>query len=311
MIAKYIPLQDVVNKTVCLEERIIMDKIAYLVEEIQNAEAVVIGGGSGMSNAAGMNFWYEASPSFKKNFGDILDTYPQATGLFNMSYYHYPSPNIHWAVQMRMIDFIFNEPVNKPTYNYLKEILNQKSYHIVTTNQDGIFNRYFPEERISAIQGDWRYFQSIDTKTDKKLYLAKPYVDQAIQYMKANHDLMNLPDEFIPHSPANGAELQPWVRSPEFLEDKDYFDAYQKITHFLEQNRHKKILFLELGVGRMTPMFIQEPFWELTHYLNDAFYININPNDAVTNPIIQEKSLLIKEDINEVLKKAASLIKGE
>ncbi len=66
-----------------------------------------------------------------------------------------------------------------------------------------------------------------------------------------------------------------------------------------------------MGVGRMTPMFIQEPFWEMTYYLKNSFYININPKDAITNPIIQNRSLLIDEDINEVLKEAANKIKGE
>ena len=33
------------------------------------------------------------------------------------------------------------------------------------------------------------------------------------------------------------------------------------------KNKYKKILFLELGVGTMTPMFIKEPFWEMTYSL--------------------------------------------
>lgn len=49
----------------------------------------------------------------------------------------------------------------------------------------------------------------------------------------------------------------------------------------------------------------------MTYYLKNSFYININPKDAITNPIIQDRSLLIKDDINEVLKEAANKIKGE
>lgn len=44
----------------------------------------------------------------------------------------------------------------------------------------------------------------------------------------------------------------------------------------MADHRGEKILFLEMGVGRMTPMFIQEPFWEMTQYLKNSFYININ-----------------------------------
>ena len=39
-----------------------------------------------------------------------------------------------------------------------------------------------------------------------------------------------------------------------------------------------------MGVGRMTPMFIQEPFWAMTQYMKNSFYIN--PKDATTNPAI-------------------------
>lgn len=288
-----------------------MNTVEQLVEHIKAADSIIVGGGSGMSNAAGMNFWYEDSPTFRDNFGDVLDSYPTARGLFNMSYMKYESNNIHWAIMMRMLDFIYTEPVSLPTYDYLKTLIADKDYHIITTNQDGIFNRYFPSQRISPIQGDWRYLQSTETETDKKLYDAKPYVNQAVTYMRDNNSLLFLPDEFIPTSPANGAEMQSWVRSPEFLEDQKYYEEYHKATQFLNQHRHDKIVFLELGVGRMTPMFIQEPFWELTHYLPNSFYININPKDALTNPEIRDRSLLIKDDINDVLKQAAMMIKGE
>jgi len=44
-------------------------------------------------------------------------------------------------------------------YKDLFEILKGKNYYILTTNQDTQFTRDFPEKKISAIQGDWRYFQ--------------------------------------------------------------------------------------------------------------------------------------------------------
>lgn len=72
----------------------------------------------------------------------------------------------------------------------------------------------------------------------------------------------------------------------------------------MEKNRNKKILFLELGVGRMTPMFIQEPFWKLTYTLPDAFYITINPRDAILPEALKKKGAAIHEDIAVVLRDA-------
>ena len=43
-----------------------MDKINELIAQVNEADAIIIGAGSGMSNAAGMDFWYTASPLFMK-----------------------------------------------------------------------------------------------------------------------------------------------------------------------------------------------------------------------------------------------------
>ena len=70
-------------------------------------------------------------------------------------------------------------------------------------------------------------------------------------------------------------------------------------------NKEKKILFLELGVGRMTPMFIQEPFWNLTLNLPDAYHIAINAQYDFLLKDIEKKGMVIKGDIAKVLKDAA------
>lgn len=41
----------------------------------------------------------------------------------------------------------------------MKEILINKEFDIVTTNQDTQFSREFPEKDVADIQGDWRYLQ--------------------------------------------------------------------------------------------------------------------------------------------------------
>lgn len=74
---------------------------------------------------------------------------------------------------------------------------------------------------------------------------------------------------------------------------------------------HKKILFLELGVGRMTPMFIQEPFWNMTYAWLNAFYITVNPRDAIVPEELKQKGLAIHEDIAKVLEDARKILGEE
>ena len=90
-----------------------------------------------------------------------------------------------------------------------------------------------------------------------------------------------------------------------FLQGRKYDEQYQKISKYIMNNKEKKILFLELGVGRMTPMFIQEPFWNLTLNLPDAYYIAVNEQYDFLPKDIEEKGMVIKGDIAKVLKDAA------
>lgn len=62
------------------------------------------------------------------------------------------------------------------------------------------------------------------------------------------------------------------------------------------------MLFIELGVGRLTPMFIQEPFWNLTLNLPDAYYISVNAEYDFLPEQIEDKGFCILGDIGKVLK---------
>ena len=280
-------------------------QIKELVHHVNEADAILVGGGSGLSNAAGMDFWYEASPLFMKHMKYFYDKY-HFEGIFNGFYNHFDSPEERWAFQLMAWKMIFEIPAQKRTYEYLKTVIGDKPYHLITTSQDGLFKQYFPADNVSEIQGSHYFLQSKNTETDKHLYDNQAIVERLLPKIKD----YRLPREDFPVSPIDGAPLTLWARSPEFLEDQRYHDEYQKISRFLGQHTGQKILFLEMGVGRMTPMFIQEPFWEMTHYLPQTFYVNINPKDALTSPEIKHRSQLISADINQVLKEAASFMQG-
>ncbi|AEG40339.1 Sir2 silent information regulator family NAD-dependent deacetylase [Lactobacillus kefiranofaciens] len=148
-----------------------MNKVDQLVKQVKEADAIVVGGGSGMSNAAGMDFWYSASPLFMKYMKYYYDKY-HFEGIFKGYYTQFDSLEEKWAFQLYAYNLIFNEPPQKPTYDYLKKVIGNKPVHYITTNQDGLFKKYFGEDAVSEIQGSWFFFQSSNTKTDKKLYPA-------------------------------------------------------------------------------------------------------------------------------------------
>ncbi|MCT3295189.1 Sir2 silent information regulator family NAD-dependent deacetylase [Lactiplantibacillus pentosus] len=282
-----------------------MNRLENVVARINDANAILIGAGSGMSNAAGMDFWYEASPLFMKYMSDFYQKY-HFEGIFKGFYNRFESQEERWAYLLKMLKMVSTIPPQNRVYDYLKTIIDNKPYHIITTNQDMLFKKFFPEEHVSEIQGSWGFFQSKNTLTDKNLYPIDGYLDELIPKIVDNR----LPTELIPKSEVDGTPLIPWVRGPEFLEDKKYYEEYEKANQFLGKYQLKKILFIEIGVGRMTPMFIQEPFWEMTNYMPQSFYINFNPRDALTNPAIKDRSLLINSDTAKALQNISELIKG-
>ena len=274
------------------------DNALHLLEKIETADAILVGAAAGMSAACGFDFFYHNDSYFQKYLGEFHKKYG-FTGAFNGFYYRYPSSEAHWAFLARM-GYMEYECETGKTYYDLMTLLAGKNYHIMTTNQDFQFTRVVPEEKLSAIQGDSRYFQCSRRCHDEIFYNK----DMIYAMNAAIDENLCIPSELIPRCPQCGAELEPWVRGYTFLEGEKYRDEYRKINEFLQQNKNGRILFLELGVGRMTPMFIQEPFWNLTYQLPQAYYITINPKDALLPKQLAQKGQAIKEDIADVLREA-------
>ncbi len=277
------------------------EQIKSLLDHIEEADAIVVGAASGLSAAAGFRHYYERDEDFIKNFSDFEDKYGYHC-TFDGAYYPYMKDEQRWAFTARFLSMILNAPTGD-TYFDLYKLIKDKPFHVITTNQDAQFSRLFDEENISTIQGDFRYFQCSHCCQDK-LYDAKNYVDVLEDKIDEN---LEIPTEYIPRCPNCGAKLDVWARSPVFLEGSKYIGEHEKAQKFLQENKDKKILFLELGVGRMTPMFIQEPFWNLTYNLPNAYYITVNPKDALMPVAIKDKGLAIPEDISKILKDALEM----
>lgn len=271
-----------------------------LVNKIEEADAIVVGGAAGMSTAAGYNL-YAADERFYKYFGEFAEKYG-ITNAFDGYYYHFKTREERWAFIASLAKNNMDFPMTKPYLN-LKKLIENKNYFVVTTNQDTQFSLTFPEEKVSAIQGDWRYLQCNDGCHDEIYPSYEIY-----KKLYENIDGTKVPTKMIPVCPKCGSDMEPWVRSFVFLEGSAYKEAYRKYYSFLQENMYKKVLFLELGVGSMTPMFIKEPFWNMTYKFPNASYITINPKEAIVPDELKDKGLAIKEDIAYVLERTVEVL---
>lgn len=275
-------------------------QIDRLVKEIQEADCVLIGGASGLSAAGGGDFYYEDNDSYRKYFGKYAKKY-HFRGAFDGMMHQWKSREEFWGYLATFLYTTQTAGIRKP-YQDLNHLLQGKDFFVLTTNQDTQFVKIYPEDKVAQIQGDHRFFQCARCCTDETWDAVKPVA----KMVKAMGEGTAVPKEMIPRCPHCGGEAFPWVRGyGNFLQGKKYEEQYENVSRYVLEHKDRKILFLELGVGRLTPMFIQEPFWNLTLSFPKARYIAVNNQYDFLPKDIEGKGMVIVEDIGRVLKDAA------
>ncbi len=178
----------------------------------------------------------------------------------------------------------------------MKAILKDRDYDLITTNQDVQFSKAFPDKDVATIQGDWSYFQCAD-KCHDQVYPNQTVVDQLFPQIENGH----LPENLIPRCPKCGAEMLEWSVVMNSLKDSTTTSNTQSIVNLFKKLKVKKTVYLELGVGMMTPMFIKEPFMNLTYQNPQATYITVNPKDAIVPRELMDRGIAVKYDLVKVL----------
>ncbi|MGL5494739.1 MAG: hypothetical protein ACRDBK_06285, partial [Collinsella sp.] len=218
-------------------------------------------------------------------------------GAFEGSSYRWPTAESRWGYLATFLDTTLNAPLREP-YKDLDAILTEKDFFVLTTNQDTQFMKIYPWEKVAEIQGDHRFFQCSHCCTDEVWDAVEP----VSRMVEAMGDGLEVPTELVPRCPHCGAEAFPWVRGyGNFLQGALYEEQYHKVSDWLDAHARQRILFLELGVGRMTPAFIQEPFWALTAQLPQASYIAVNNKTQFLPRAIEDRGLAVRADIADVL----------
>lgn len=146
---------------------------------IDDAGAIIVSVGSGMSSAAGFNHYNRAGMAR----AGMVD-WQQAFGfksLFDGFYHLYPSLEQQWAYYARYIDFMLREPASRP-YLDLRSLIDHKDYFILSTNVDTQVEKAFPAERICNYQGSFAHLQCKQPCCDE-LFDASPYVERMLAGM--------------------------------------------------------------------------------------------------------------------------------
>ena len=275
------------------------DKISRLKQELNTADAVVIGAGAGLSASAGFSYTGER---FQKYFGDFIAKYG-FRDMYSGGFYPFDSLEEHWAYWSRYIYINRYLDAPEPVYSGLFQLVQEKDYFVLTTNVDHQFQKAgFDKHRLFYTQGDYVLWQC------SKPCHQKTYDNESIvKKMLAEQKGMKIPTELVPHCPVCGAPMSMNLRADDtFVEDDGWHVAARRYEDFLRHHEGKHILFLELGVGGNTPVIIKYPFWRTTYQNPNAVYACVNLSEAYCPKEIQKRSICIDGDIGCCLRELCS-----
>ena len=131
-------------------------RIERLQKALEQADAVVIGAGAGLSTSAGFAYTGER---FEKYFGDFIAKYGFGD-MYSGGFHSFATLEEHWAYWSRYIYINRYMDAPKPVYNALLQLVRDKDYFVLTTNVDHCFQKAgFEKQRLFYTQGDYGLWQ--------------------------------------------------------------------------------------------------------------------------------------------------------
>lgn len=270
------------------------EQLDRLKTEIENADAIVIGAGAGMSAAAGFSY---SGERFEKYFSDFHKKYG-FSDMYSGGFYPYETLEEYWAWWSRHIWINrYAVTAGKP-YTDLLNSIKDKDYFVLTTNVDHQFQLAgFDKKRLFYTQGDyglWQCSKACHNKTYDN--------EETVRKMVSEQKDMKIPTELIPKCPVCGAPMTMNLRCDNFfVQDQGWYAAAERYEDFLRRHTGLHILFLEVGVGANTPVIIKYPFWQMTAKNPNVVYACINLGEAICPDAIAKQSICINADIACVL----------
>ncbi len=188
-------------------------------------------------------------------------------------------------------------------YCDLLSLVAPKDYFVLTTNVDHQFQLAgFAKERLFYTQGDYGLWQC-SAPCHAETYDNR----EAVEAIVAAQKDCRIPHELVPLCPVCGEPMTMNLRCDEtFVEDAGWHGAAARYREFLEAHQGQQVLFLEMGVGLITPGIIKYPFWQQVAKNPQAYYRSLNDGQAQAPAQIASRSLCIDGDMTPVLARAAA-----
>ncbi len=261
---------------------------------LADADYILVGGGAGLSSAAGLTY---SGKRFTDNFADFIEKYGM-TDMYTAGFYPFKTEEEKWAFWSKHIQINRFDPPAMPLYKRLYALIKNKDHFVLTTNVDGQFEKAgFAPERIFAVQGDYGKLQCAKACHDK-LYDN----EDLVRRMTAEQKNCRVPSSLVPKCPVCGGRMEVNVRIDAFfVQDAAWYAANARYENFLEKACAGRTVLLELGVGYNTPTIIRFPFERMTYRYKDMHLIRFNREYPAPLPENEEKTVSFGEDMQTAL----------
>jgi NAD-dependent SIR2 family protein deacetylase len=264
-------------------------------EELETADAIVIGAGAGLSTDAGFTY---SGARMQQYFADFMQKYG-FKDMYAGGFYPFPTPEEQWAYWSRYIFINRYTDVDNGTYKKLFQLVKDKNYFVLTTNVDHQFQKAgFDRERLFYTQGDYGLWQC-----SEPCHMKTYDNEAAVRAMYAEQKDMRIPSALIPYCPVCGKPMSMNLRADDtFVEDEGWHRASAAYYDFLKKHEKDHVLYLELGVGGNTPVIVKYPFWQMTLDNGRATYACLNFGEADCPEEIAAQSVCIADDIGKIFR---------
>lgn len=189
-----------------------MTDYSKIKEIINNADAIIIGAGAGLSTAAGINY---GEDGFKEKFPELVERYGM-TDMYSSSFYHFETEEERWSYWAKHINYLYNIEV-KDIYKKLFKLLKDKNYFVITTNVDGQFLKAgFAKEKVFEVQGSLSKIQCAKA-CHNKLYNDLPLIKEMLD----SDNNCQIPLELVPRCPVCKGKMYVNLRKNSFFVEDD------------------------------------------------------------------------------------------
>ncbi|WP_139653311.1 SIR2 family NAD-dependent protein deacylase [Raoultibacter phocaeensis] len=260
------------------------------------ADKVIIGGGAGLSSAAGLEY---GGSRFEKLFSPWIERYG-IPDMYAGGFYPYATEEERWGYWARhILANRFEEPP-LPLYAELLRLVEEKDFFVITTNVESQFEKTgFPARGIFEVQGNYGLIQCAKGCHDT-LY----HDEELVRMMAARTDGdLCIPSELVPACPVCGGPMEVHVRKDAFfVEDDTWHEASERYAAFVRSCAGTRTVLLELGVGFNTPGIIRYPFENIA-YRNpeNVTLIRLNRNHPSGADENRDRTVAFTEDMTRVI----------